>query len=92
MKRLTAKAIEPYSFVDEQSICGKETVKVEYNHAVSSNYVYMIIAKLCNKLGTFEDVCEDILNWTDGRIENTDTVIITLKSSEKLLKLLEELE
>ena len=45
-----------------------------------------------NKLGQLEDVIEDIIDYTDGKVNGQSTITITFKQSNTLLKLLEELE
>ena len=80
--RLTKKNgigyIPRHQFRDYNAVLNDIELKQAYQHAT-------------DKLGLLEDVIEDIVNWTDGRIEQTDTIIITFKSSEKLMRLLDEL-
>lgn len=55
--RLTHKVDVVREYVED--IGGeKEIISVEYNHTIDSNLVYVIIVKLCNKLGQLEDLME----------------------------------
>ena len=47
---------------------------------------------LFTALGQLEDICEDVICYTDGESDGQETYVITIKRSDLLDKLLEDFE